>query len=107
MFDNDYVLVEKVLDSSSMEVRDSSSDDILSRLYSDLLKKFMEGIPNSFSVSGKIFDNSSGIYSVLDSEREDVKDSSSRNLEGKGYLSGKILDSRNNAIDGIGIFVTL
>lgn len=84
MFDNDYILTEKVLDSSRMEVQDSNSDGILSRLYSDLLKKFMEGIPNRFVVNEKLHDNRTGT----------------------SYSSEVVLDSYGNAMDCPAIFVS-
>lgn len=107
MFDNEYVLTEKVLDSSNLEVQDSNLEAIFSRVYSDLLKKFMEGIPNSFSISGKLRDNSfEGSYSIDDSVDDPIMDSVSRGLNGKDYSSLKILDSLQNQIDCIGTFVS-
>lgn len=106
MFDNDYILVEKILDSSNAELQDSNLDGIFSRLYSDLLKKFMEGIPNHFAVDEPLRDNSSnGIYNILDSRGNYVADHRSYDLFARYYSSELVLDSRGNPIDCRAIFV--
>lgn len=107
MFDNDYVLLEKIFDSSNMEIRDSGFDSIFSRLYSELLKKFMEGIPSHFAASDKLRDNAlNGIYDILDSGKERVKDCKSNDLLGKGYSSDTVLDSHGRNIDCHAVFVS-
>ncbi len=106
MFDNDYILLEKVLDSSNGELKDSSDDPIWSRLFSDILRKFMEGMPSMFSVSDKLKDNSSnGIYPVQDSKSEEVKDSQTRTILSRYYSSEQILDSLGKPIDCRAIFI--
>lgn len=106
MFDNDSVLLEKVLDFSSMEIQDSSSDGIRSRLYSDLLKKFMEGIPNYFVVDENLHDNSSnGIYGLLDSKKDNIKDHQSNSLLARYYSSDPVLDSRGRTIGCHAVFL--
>lgn len=106
MFDNDYILVEKILDSSNAELQDCNLDGIFSRLYSDLLKKFMEGIPNHFAVDEPLHDNSSnGIYNILDSKKNNVEDHQSNNLFARYYSSELVLDSHGNSINCQAIFV--
>lgn len=107
MFDNIFVYLQAITDSEKEPVMDNHGNPIESRTYSDLLAKFMEGIPEEFQVSGYLRDNArKGLYSVLDSDKDAVKDSHSRDLNGKGYSTEQILDSVNNPIRSQAIFVT-
>lgn len=107
MYDNPYVLLSPLLDRSSDQILDSSDRVIEGRLYSDLLAKFLEGIPPEFEISERLYDNGNkGVYSIFDYVEDNVKDSNSRNLEGKGYSTERILDSKNNPISCRGVFVT-
>ena len=106
MFDNVFVFLSAVTDSEKNPVMDNHGNPIESRTYSDLLAKFMKGIPAEFQVSGYLRDNARrGLYSVLDSDEEAVKDSKSRNLNGRGYSTEQILDNKNNPIPSQAIFV--
>lgn len=107
MFDNTFVYLQAITDSEKNPVMDNLGNPIESRTYSGLLAKFMEGIPAEFQVSGYLRDNARrGIYSLLDSNSETVKDGKARDLNGKGYSTEQILDSRNNPILSQAIFVT-
>lgn len=107
MFDNIFVYLQAITDSVKEPVMDNHGNPIESRTYSDLLAKFMEGIPAEFRVFGHLGDNSrKGTYLLLDSGSEPVKDSESRDLNGKGYSTEQILDSGNNPISSQAIFVT-
>lgn len=107
MFDNTFVFLQAITDSVKDPVMDNHGNPIESRTYSDLLAKFMEGIPAEFQVSGYLRDNARrGTYLLLDSGSEEVKDSRSRNLNGKSYSTEQILDSGNNPILSQAIFVT-
>lgn len=107
MFDNTFVYLQAITDSIKEPVMDNLGNPIESRTYSGLLAKFMEGIPPEFQVSGYLRDNARrGLYSVLDSTEDAVKDSSSRGLNGRSYSTEQILDSGNNPISSQAIFVT-
>lgn len=107
MYDNPYVLLFPLLDRSSDVVLDSSGREIEGRLYSDILAKFMQGVPYIFEVTERLYDNGDhGLYSILDYVEDNVKDSDSRNLDGVGYSSERILDSNNAPISCRGLFVT-
>ena len=81
MFDNVFVFLSAITDAEKNPVMDNNENPIESRTYSDLLAKFMEGIPKEFQVSGHLRDNARrGLYSVLDSVEDAVKDSDSRGL---------------------------
>ena len=51
MFDNIFVYLQAITDSVKEPVMDNLGNPIESRTYSDLLAKFMEGIPAEFQVS--------------------------------------------------------
>lgn len=107
MFDNIFVFLQAITDAEKNPVMDNNENPIESRTYSGLLAKFMEGIPKEFQVSGHLRDNARrGLYSVLDSTEDAVKDSSSRGLNGRSYSTEQILDSGNNPISSQAIFVT-
>ena len=107
MFDNIFVYLQAITDSVKEPVMDNHGNPIESRTYSDLLAKFMEGIPPEFQVSGYPRDNARrGTYLLLDSSSESVKDSKARDLNGKGYSTEQIPDSGNNPILSQAIFVT-
>lgn len=107
MFDNIFVFLQAITDSVKDPVMDNHGNPIESRTYSDLLAKFMEGIPAEFHVSGHLRDNSRrGVYLLLDSSSETVKDSKARDLNGREYSAEQILDSGNNPILSQAIFVT-
>lgn len=107
MFDNIFVYLSAITDSKKNPVMDNLENPIESRTYSDLLAKFMEGIPSEFQVSGYLRDNARrGLYSVLDSVEDAVKDSESKDLNGISYSTEQILDSGNNPIPSQAIFVT-
>ena len=87
MFDNIFVFLSAITDAEKNPVMDNNENPIESRTYSDLLAKFMEGIPKEFQVSGYLRDNARrGLYSVLDSVEDAVKDSESRGLNGRSYF---------------------
>lgn len=107
MFDNTFVFLQAITDSVKDPIMDNHGNPIESRTYSDLLAKFMEGIPAEFQVSGHLRDNSRrGVYLLLDSSSETVKDNKSGDLNGRGYSAEQILDSGNNPILSQAIFVT-
>lgn len=107
MFDNIFVFLSAITDSEKNPVMDNHENPIESRTYTGLLAKFMEGIPDEFQVSGYLRDNArNGLYSVLDSSADAVKDSDSRGLNGRSYSTGQILDSGNNLITSQAIFVS-
>lgn len=87
MFDNEYVYVEGITDSKDNPLLDSKSDQILSRTYTGLLKKFMEGIPERFEVSDFLRDNVYGTMNEI------------------GYMTGKVLDRLNRPIQTKAIFI--
>ena len=92
MFDNIFVYLQAITDSVKEPVMDNHGNPIESRTYSDLLAKFMEGIPPEFQVSGYLRDNARrGTYLLLDSSSESVKDSKARDLNGKGIQRNKFL----------------
>lgn len=88
MFDNLFVFLQTITDAEKNPVMDNNENPIESRTYSDLLAKFMEGIPKEFQVSGYLRDNS-GI-----------------GFADRSYSSEQILDSGNNPIRSQAIFVT-
>lgn len=107
MFDNVFVFLSAITDTDKNPVMDNNENPIESRTYSDLLAKFMEGIPKEFQVSGYLRDNArKGLYSVLDSVDDTVKDSDSIDLNGRSYSTEQILDSGNNPIFSQATFVT-
>lgn len=70
--------------------------------------EILEGIPDSFQVDSWLRDNhngNKGRYVLLDSERDDVKDSNDRKFDTRGYSTEQILDSGNNPIRSRAIFV--
>ena len=106
MFDNVFVFLSAITDAEKNPVMDNNENPTESRTYSDLLAKFMEGIPKEFQVSGHLRDNARrGLYSVLDSVEDAVKDSDSRGLNGRSYSTEQILDGGNNPIFSQAIFV--
>lgn len=107
MFDNVFVFLSTITDSTKDPVMDNRGNPLESRTYSDLLAKFMEGIPAEFEVAGYLRDNArNGLYSVLDSTNDEITDHKSNNLNGRGYSTGKILDRAGNPILSKAIFVT-
>lgn len=106
MNDNPYILLYPLLDNTSDLVLDSENREIEGRLYSGILAKlYYEGIPSEFEVQERLYDSSDkGVYSVLDYIEDNVKDSDSRDLEGRGYSTELILDSLNRPIDCRGVF---
>lgn len=107
MFDNIFVYLQAITDSVKEPVMDNHGNPIESRTYSELLAKFMEGIPAEFQVSGYLRDNARrGNYLLLDSSSESVKDSEFKELNGRGYSTEQILDSGNNPIFSQAIFAT-
>ena len=49
MFDNIFVFLSAITDAEKNPVMDNNENPIESRTYSDLLAKFMEGIPKEIS----------------------------------------------------------
>lgn len=107
MFENDYVLVEKILDSLGDELMDNERDPIFSRLYSDILRKFMEGIPSRFEIKSRLRDNSTNYpEDILDSVDDEVEDHVSHNVLSRHYSSELVFDSLGRAIDCHAIFLS-
>ena len=108
MFDNTFVYLQTILDSKKEPVQDNVGDPLQSREYNGLLAKFLEGIPDSFQVDSWLRDNhngNKGRYVLLDSERDDVKDSNDQKFNTRGYSTEQILDSGNNPIRSLAVFV--
>ena len=100
MFDNIFVFLSAITDAEKNPVMDNNENPIESRTYSDLLAKFMEGIPKEFQVSGYI-----GTGFIVGWFLDAVKDSDSRGLNGRSYSTEQILDGGNNPIFSQAIFV--
>ena len=99
MFDSIFVFLSAVTDTDKNPILDNLENPIESRTYTGLLAKFMEGIPDDFQISDYLRDNArKGLYLVLDSSKDAVKDSDSVNLSGCSYSTERILDSKNNPI---------
>lgn len=106
MYDNPYILLSPLLDFTSDEILDSEGLVIEGRLYSDLLAKFLEGIPEEFEVNENLRDNDiDGVFGIQDYIEDPIRDSNSKDLEGKSYSSKKILDSGNNKIPCRAVFI--
>lgn len=107
MFDNVFIYLMTITDSEKNSITDNHGNSIESRTYSDLLAKFMEGIPEEFQISDSLMDNARrGVYSVLDSSDEKVEDDKTDSINGRSYSTEQILDNRNNPILSQAIFVT-
>lgn len=106
MYDNPYVLLSPLLDRSSDVILDSLDREIEGRLYSDILAKFLEGLPSRFEVVERLYDNGEeGSSHILDYINDDVKDNNSKNLESDGeYSTKKIFDSEDRSIISRGAF---
>lgn len=107
-WDNDYILLEEMTDSSNDTLRDSLEDPIVGRLVSGLLKKFLEGVPDSFTVDGhlgELRDNSQNWEDkLLDHVEDPVKDDQNRNLMTEYYSTDLILDSKGRIIQADSVF---
>lgn len=100
MYDNPYVLLFPLLDSSSTVVLDSSEREIEGRLYSGILAEFVQGVPSIFGVYDKLYDNNNKGF---DSTLKDWDFLHSKDVK---YSTEPILDSNNRPIDCTGLFVT-
>lgn len=87
----------KSLDFSDLEDQNSEWE---------LIQKFMEGIPDYFTVDGKLRENSlNDLDTVLDSAKDEIKDHQNDSLISREYSSDLILDSNGRTIDCLAVFV--